>query len=419
MEALLNFLVLLGVLLLIGTCVRLWLRAFRAIETGKPILPPLVPLPWVRWGLVDLGLLMLLIVGLQLAAASFLSRFPEPEQVIQLDKLREERAEKSDEQRDTPDESHGAEGIERELDAGELSDVVPGSMPTDRGQQQRLLGSMIIANLAWVVLGLLLLRYVRGISFSELGIDPRRFGEDVRLGLSAFCMLAPPVYLLQLGLVQVWPSEHPLVDMIREDSTGQLFWMGAVAAVLVAPLFEELAFRLFLQGWLENLVRVVDQEPLPEEMAISSEPADPYWQMLLQGWTPRKRASESNRELPSSDGGGDRLDRSSLERDDRRLLTGESPEKVNPWASPEGLGPRPPSPGPQGQLLRTPILISSLIFALLHYSHGPDWIPLLLLAVGLGYLYQRTRRILPCILVHFFLNLTSFAMLVLDMTLRP
>jgi hypothetical protein len=59
------------------------------------------------------------------------------------------------------------------------------------------------------------------------------------------------------------------------------------------------------------------------------------------------------------------------------------------------------------------IVVSSVVFALLHYEHGPDWIPLLLLAGGLGYLYQRTHRILPCIVVHFLVNSVSFCILLI------
>ena len=43
----------------------------------------------------------------------------------------------------------------------------------------------------------------------------------------------------------------------------------------------------------------------------------------------------------------------------------------------------------------------------MHYSHGLAWIPLTLLAFGLGYIYQRTHRILPSITVHFCLNALS------------
>jgi membrane protease YdiL (CAAX protease family) len=57
------------------------------------------------------------------------------------------------------------------------------------------------------------------------------------------------------------------------------------------------------------------------------------------------------------------------------------------------------------------IAASSLIFALLHYTHGPDPVALFVLALGLGYLYRRTHRLLPCVVVHFWNNAFSFAVL--------
>ena len=58
-----------------------------------------------------------------------------------------------------------------------------------------------------------------------------------------------------------------------------------------------------------------------------------------------------------------------------------------------------------------PVVASSVLFALMHWSHGPDPIPLFLLALALGVIYQRTQRVLPCIVAHALLNATSLAML--------
>lgn len=60
------------------------------------------------------------------------------------------------------------------------------------------------------------------------------------------------------------------------------------------------------------------------------------------------------------------------------------------------------------------ILISSLIFAALHLGHGAAPVPLFFLALALGYLYQRTHRLLPCVTVHFCLNACSFTLLCLS-----
>lgn len=60
------------------------------------------------------------------------------------------------------------------------------------------------------------------------------------------------------------------------------------------------------------------------------------------------------------------------------------------------------------------VLIAALIFALLHLDHGTAPIPLFFLALALGYLYQRTHRLLPSVTVHFCLNAFSYAALCLS-----
>jgi membrane protease YdiL (CAAX protease family) len=51
-----------------------------------------------------------------------------------------------------------------------------------------------------------------------------------------------------------------------------------------------------------------------------------------------------------------------------------------------------------------PILGSALPFALAHYGYGPDPIAIFFLALILGYVYQRTHRILPCMIAHALFN---------------
>jgi membrane protease YdiL (CAAX protease family) len=58
-----------------------------------------------------------------------------------------------------------------------------------------------------------------------------------------------------------------------------------------------------------------------------------------------------------------------------------------------------------------PILVSSLFFALAHFGYGPEPVPLFFLAIALGYVYQRTHRILPSIVTHALFN--AFAMFIL------
>jgi membrane protease YdiL (CAAX protease family) len=56
-----------------------------------------------------------------------------------------------------------------------------------------------------------------------------------------------------------------------------------------------------------------------------------------------------------------------------------------------------------------PIAVSAAVFALLHVGNGPDWVALFVLALFLGYVYQRTHRIVAPLTLHVCVN--SLAML--------
>lgn len=57
-----------------------------------------------------------------------------------------------------------------------------------------------------------------------------------------------------------------------------------------------------------------------------------------------------------------------------------------------------------------PILVTSLVFAMLHLGQGAAPIPLFFLSIGLGYLYQSTGRLTPAIIVHMLLNGATLCM---------
>jgi len=50
-------------------------------------------------------------------------------------------------------------------------------------------------------------------------------------------------------------------------------------------------------------------------------------------------------------------------------------------------------------------------FGLAHLGHGVAPIPLVLLGLVLGYVYQRTHRIVPCIVAHMLFNAYSMVLL--------
>ncbi|MFV1967879.1 MAG: type II CAAX prenyl endopeptidase Rce1 family protein [Pirellulaceae bacterium] len=215
----------------------------------------------------------------------------------------------------------------------------------------------------------------RGATRRDLGIEPKHAARDLGLGLLAFAMVAPGVYGLQWILVQWVESKHPLIELLKENPDPRFLILSTFSAVLVAPLAEEYLFRVLLQSWLERLAR-----------------GDVDTASMLVG---RLDTSTPSEESDWRDGDEDDPDSAENNPDfaDRDRLRSERGQRRPPF---------------------WPIWVSAGLFAGAHWSHGPDPIPLFLFAIALGYLYQRTRRILPCIVLHLLLNTCSLAALWLD-----
>jgi len=249
----------------------------------------------------------------------------------------------------------------------------------------------IVGNLAVSVfilaIGLPLVSLRTKAALRDFGWSLADVWNDLRLGCIGFVMLAPPVYALQGLLVYFWkPSKHPLMEMFKGTPDDSFFALLFVSAAVVAPLFEELMFRVLLQGFLEKVFSF--RGPTHE---------------LVFG--PAQAASAENRRNPFSD-----------PAPEGGAASDDSPADPNPYASPQSAAgfAQPSGELSSGEHCPLPsaaavlsIAISSLIFALLHITHGPDWVPLIPLAAGMGYLYQRTHRLLPSLTVHACLNALS------------
>ena len=220
----------------------------------------------------------------------------------------------------------------------------------------RFLGRLAASTLTNVLVlgvGIGWLRAVRGATWDDLGWNRARLRDDLRVGGVAFLALSVPVYALQAALRLVpgeWSqAKHPLVEALINTPSLPLIGLTVAAAVLVAPLVEEFLFRVVLQGWLERV------------------------------WPRGERLTSA---MPGAPNGPPRA-------------IGGSGGLATPAAAPAW----------------GPILTSAGVFAALHLGHGPDPIPLFLLAMALGWLYQRTHRIGPSLVVHFCLNGVSVGML--------
>jgi membrane protease YdiL (CAAX protease family) len=166
-------------------------------------------------------------------------------------------------------------------------------------------------------------------------------------------------------------SGQPLIKTVLAKPDPIMLLLAGVATVVVAPICEEITFRLLLQGWLER------------------------WEDERLGW--RKQAIETP-----------------LTSDETQITTDQQiePERSSPDASGLLPDPKPPRRGvaglPYGQF---PILISSAAFGVAHYGYGPEPVPIFLLGLVLGYVYQRTHRIVPGMVAHALFNLFTMIML--------
>jgi membrane protease YdiL (CAAX protease family) len=194
----------------------------------------------------------------------------------------------------------------------------------------------------------------------DLGLPTsrRELAEDVTLGIIVGLAALAPILIAQLVLMW-WlglESGHDLVKLLREGKPDAfVFTLAALAAVVFAPVTEEITFRLLLQGWLEKW----------ETEAVAT-PVD---------------------DCPiTNDEGADNPDVSVIETRDPVLA--EPPQR--------GLAGL-----PFGWL---PIIVSSLLFGLAHMGYGPEPLPLFLLALIFGYVYHCTHRIVPSIVAHAVFN---------------
>lgn len=203
-----------------------------------------------------------------------------------------------------------------------------------------------VGNLAVILLGTLLLAR-RGPIWTSIGWPFRR--RDLTLGWLWALLLIPPTLAINASLNFVVQYEHPVLDLLA----GQHDWAAIVllflGVAIVTPIAEEFLFRGLLQG---SMTRVAMTFGIRKEL--------------------RDAETKSQRD---------------------RLI-----QQLHRY-SPTDLTDAP----------MWPIVVSSVIFAAMHLGQGAAPIPLFVLALGLGWLYRRTGRLWPSIIVHMLLNTLSLA----------
>lgn len=97
----------------------------------------------------------------------------------------------------------------------------------------------------------------------------RHWREELKSGLQVMLLAMPPTMLLAL-LSTLWKTEeelHPLLQMLRDDPSLGLILVIILSAAVIAPLFEELMFRVLL---LNGLLQHCRWKPLLAVLTISA-----------------------------------------------------------------------------------------------------------------------------------------------------
>jgi membrane protease YdiL (CAAX protease family) len=341
-----------GILGLLILSARFWLQGLMLWVAGRPVFPKPESRSMQRWGFVDLAFAFALVVGLQLAAAY----------------------------------------------SARLLHIGP--RPGPDGEMGLMLVTWVSA-IQTLAVGLTTVFIAQrcNIATSSIGWSIARLFYDLRLGVKAFIIMAPPVYLLMI--IVTWLSgreyEHPIHKMASDDP-----WMLLPAifmAVILAPLGEEFAFRVLLQGFLESLSvgrfslekffvgRAFDSgSQLP--LAVESQPIDSEFDVIQN---PRPDAILNPYEASNA------LDSQASSPIEPAYLGTSSGD---PFGSSEDVANSPRLPW-------WPMVVSGLLFGLAHFEYGMSWIPLSVLGIALGWLYRITNRIWPSLVVHFCINATS------------
>jgi len=105
-------------------------------------------------------------------------------------------------------------------------------------------------------LGALLIGYRSRADLVRLGFRTDHLGEQIREGVRGFLIAVLPVALLLVATLPLRSEEvvHPFLRLLREMGIGQEMLLIFVTAGIIAPLKEELIFRVILQNWLTEFL---------------------------------------------------------------------------------------------------------------------------------------------------------------------
>ena len=236
----------------------------------------------------------------------------------------------------------------------------------------------------------LILRY-RGRVGQFLTVN---FWDNVKIGLVAGILILPWVLLVHLSVAQLVPYQHGTLKSIEKDPSLSVILIAWCSAVLYAPIAEEFFCRVGIQSWLRRFVEyfVRQLDSLIKRI------------FMRDGTASNTSRTDSNEEFNSLIAGGV-----------PKYVTSDSPESGNDseksqresWeGSWKDIDPQDNSISPTVAIA---MIVTAGFFGFLHLGQGLALIPLFVMALALGYIFEKTRSLIPCIIVHFLLNAHSMA----------
>lgn len=125
------------------------------------------------------------------------------------------------------------------------------------------LSASVIVALCLLLMTIPLNRY----QWSTLGIPAQSLFQQLKQGAAGLLLSLMPVYavLLATSFLRTEDSTHALLQLVMQSEDVRVILLTAFIAVVLAPLSEELIFRLILQGTLRRFM-----DPLPAILISST-----------------------------------------------------------------------------------------------------------------------------------------------------
>ena len=221
----------------------------------------------------------------------------------------------------------------------------------------------------------------------QFGLTSHRCGRNVLLGFVVWLSLTPPVLLIQVLSTIVYKSlfqetdQHGFQEMARSPSEWLLVLLGAAVA---APIAEEFLFRGVIQRFLMHRWWGGD-------VAL----AGAYVLAILSRWPGLRDAVNAS--------------------DYAQLLIEAQPALFVLAMLAVYVVARRRWPSPMARTLYG----VALLFAAAHSAVWPSPVPLFLLALGLGWLAQRTQSLVAPMVLHGLFNLVGVVLLLVVQSEEP